>query len=65
MVARPLAARKGVKLKVGGGAVVEGDSIEAAASALAVARRVDVAIIADTGMKVFSSCEQEPKSRIV
>jgi hypothetical protein len=45
VAARPLAARKGVKLKIGGGAVVEGDKIEAAASAVAVARRVEVAMM--------------------
>jgi hypothetical protein len=45
VAARLLAARKGVKLKIGGGAVVEGDKIEAAASAVAVARRVEVAMM--------------------
>jgi uncharacterized protein YqhQ len=48
VAARPLATRKGVKLKVGGGAVVEGDMIEEAASAVAVARRVDAAMISGT-----------------
>lgn len=48
-----MAARKGVKLKVGGGAAVEGDKIEAAASAVAVARRVDVAIIDVRGYGSF------------
>lgn len=48
VAARPLAARNGVKLKVGGGAVVEGDRMEEAASAVAVARRVDLAMTAGT-----------------
>jgi hypothetical protein len=45
VVARPLASRNGVKLKVGGGAVVVGERIEEAASAVAVA--IKVAIMAD------------------
>jgi len=48
VAARPLAVRKGVKLKVGGGAVVEVDRIEEAESAVADARRVDVAMMAGT-----------------
>ena len=46
VTARPWAARKGVKLKVGGGAVGEGDRIEIAASSVAFARRDEVAILA-------------------
>jgi hypothetical protein len=54
VTARPWAARKGVKLKVGGGAVGEGERIEAAASSVALARRVDVAMLAF----VLSRCAQ-------